>query len=180
MDVSNFYISMYKDSDDPMTNLRLNKFLYFAQAWSLVRFGKPLFEDKIEAWQLGPVVPVVYDNCKICAKDPIKFVSENYSESVFSSDQKNLLLDVAREYGKYSTSRLVNICHSDDGPWVKARGDPDDIYGSNEISNELISEYFSKMAPLSSFDVRKVMSKSKPIGRHDEHGHIILPKDWDE
>ena len=45
---------------DLMTNLRLQKLLYFAQGWHLARFGRPLFDASIEAWPYGPVVPEVY------------------------------------------------------------------------------------------------------------------------
>ena len=43
IDVANFFIDRMKDTDDPMTNARLNKFLYFAQGHSLARLGTPLF-----------------------------------------------------------------------------------------------------------------------------------------
>lgn len=48
IDVANFFIDLANsDPDDCMTNLRVNKLLYFAQAWSLVRRGKPLFPDEL-------------------------------------------------------------------------------------------------------------------------------------
>src|SRR5262245_32067863 len=49
---------------DPISNLRLQKLLYYAQGWSLAQRGVALFPDKIEAWALGPVVPNVYHPLK--------------------------------------------------------------------------------------------------------------------
>ena len=61
IDVANFFVDLANsDPDDCMTNLRVNKLLYFAQAWSVVRRNKPLFEEDMQAWKYGPVVPEVY------------------------------------------------------------------------------------------------------------------------
>lgn len=175
-DVSNFYIDMYMKSEDCMTNLRLNKFLYFAQGWSLVRLKKPLFNDTIEAWDYGPVVPNVYHKYYVCGKMPIDIVSESYSEKVFTKEQKDLLLDIANKYGKYSTGELVNISHMPGSPWsaVYARS------SSREIPLKSIADYFSKEEPLETFDIKKILSGMKTAGRRDENGHMILPADWDE
>ena len=62
LDVANFFVDVTSDDpEDAMTNMRVNKLLYLSQAWSLVRLGRPLFEDdEIQAWQYGPVAPGVY------------------------------------------------------------------------------------------------------------------------
>ena len=52
--VANAFILRH-GSDIDITNLVLNKLVYFAQVESLRETGKPLFEDKIEAWSYGPV-----------------------------------------------------------------------------------------------------------------------------
>ena len=64
-DVARFFIDLAKrqndlDRGDLMTNLRLQKLLYFAQGWHLARFGRPLFDASIEAWPYGPAVPEAY------------------------------------------------------------------------------------------------------------------------
>ena len=65
-DVAKFFIGLANeqannDQGDLMTNLRLQKLLYFAQGWYLSRYGKPLFQDEIEARKYGPVVPKIYE-----------------------------------------------------------------------------------------------------------------------
>jgi uncharacterized phage-associated protein len=60
-DIANFFITAEnKREQGSMTNLRLNKILYFAQIISLLENGRPLFLDDFEAWDLGPVIPSVY------------------------------------------------------------------------------------------------------------------------
>ena len=76
-DVAKFFIGLANEQaeqnqGDLMTNLRLQKLLYFAQGWYLARYGKPLFSDEIEAWTYGPVVPEVYQTYKPNGKDGIE------------------------------------------------------------------------------------------------------------
>ncbi|BDR52193.1 hypothetical protein KIM372_01000 [Bombiscardovia nodaiensis] len=59
IDVADFFvIAAQEDHADGMTNMKVNKLLYFAQAASLRKSGKPLFDDPIEAWQLGRLSPM--------------------------------------------------------------------------------------------------------------------------
>ena len=63
--VANFFISIgMMENEDYMTNLKLQKLVYFAQALSLVKNKKALFEDEFEAWDLGPVIPSLYQKHK--------------------------------------------------------------------------------------------------------------------
>lgn len=59
LDVANYFIANYGGGTE-MTNLKLNKLVYFAQAVSLKQYGVPLFSDEIQAWSYGPVEPEVY------------------------------------------------------------------------------------------------------------------------
>lgn len=63
MDVADFLIATanegYPEEDDGMTNMKFNKFLFLAQAASLQRFSKPLFNTPLEAWKYGSVVKVI-------------------------------------------------------------------------------------------------------------------------
>lgn len=63
MDVADFLIATanegYPEEDDGMTNIKFNKFLFLAQAASLQRFSKPLFNTPLEAWKYGSVVKVI-------------------------------------------------------------------------------------------------------------------------
>ena len=110
-DVANLFIQIANQSeDDSITNLKLNKLLYYAQGTFLARTGKPLFSNQIEAWTFGPVVPEIYQKYKVCSNTPIPTCDE-IDPSVFSEDEFDTLLDVIREYGKYTGGTLVNMTH---------------------------------------------------------------------
>lgn len=49
-----------------LTNLKLQKLLYYQQGFHLAAFDAPLFNDSMESWMYGPVVPVVYDTYSHC------------------------------------------------------------------------------------------------------------------
>lgn len=175
-DFANFFIDLSIHNDeDPMTNLRLNKLLYFAQGCSLARRGKPLFSDKIEAWQYGPVVPSVYHNFKSYKKNPIDKVFKKYDPSVFSPEEFDLLIDVAREFGKYTSPTLVNISHAQDGPWRRVF----DSDTEKEIPLDEMEKYFK----FHSLDPCKktVLENSESIyGKRDKDGFLVLPKELDD
>ena len=65
IDVANFFITVgsYNEGSE-MTNARINKLLYFAQGRHLATYGKPLFDEKIEAWKFGPIIEEIYHSFK--------------------------------------------------------------------------------------------------------------------
>lgn len=72
MDVANYLVQHFANQGQPIINSLLLKILYYAQADSLRKTGKPLFTDKIEKWGYGPIVPVVYSYFKSYGAAPIK------------------------------------------------------------------------------------------------------------
>ena len=120
-DVADFFIQLANQSeDDQMTNLKLNKLLYYAQGAFLARTGKALFDQSIEAWPLGPVVPEIYHKYKVCGKGPISSSEIDIDRSKFSDEELETLLDVMREFGKYTGSTLVSLTHRPGTPWSNA------------------------------------------------------------
>jgi len=119
-DVADFFIQIANQSeDDQITNLKLNKLLYYAQGVYLARTGKPLFDNHILAWPLGPVVSEVYHKYKVCGRNPIPY-TEEIERSCFSSEEFETILDVIREFGQYTGNALVSLTHKAGTPWDKA------------------------------------------------------------
>lgn len=149
-DVANYFIDITNSSeDDQITNLKLNKLLYYAQGVYLARTGKPLFPDVIEPWQYGPVVPSIYQKYRVCGKNPIQEVDEGYNYQIFSSDELETLTDVMRDFGKYTGAMLVNMTHAKDTPWSLAY-----YAGKKEIPKDIIQDYFIKHpVPRFSFNI---------------------------
>lgn len=119
-----------------VTNLKLQKLLYLAQAYYLAKIGRPLFSDRIEAWEFGPVIPEVYHEFKKFGSSPI--IHERDESKIYDEDKENLNR-VWDAFGGYSASRLVDITHAHD-PWKKAYESAD-----NEIDNEAIAEYYTPL-----------------------------------
>lgn len=158
--------------DDTITNLKLNKLLYFAQGYSLALYDKPLFSENIEAWQYGPVVANVYNKFKINNKENIADTYGNFSLDMFDSNIIELLLAVINDYGKYSSSKLIEITHKKGSPW-------DMVYSENAnniIPNNTIKEYFKNIS-ITQPNLKKIDYIGK---REDNSKPLLLPADWDD
>lgn len=119
-DAADFFIQLANQSeDDQITNLKLNKLLYYAQGVCLARTGAPLFPNPVEAWTFGPVVPDIYHKYKVCGKRPIEAYAP-FQRERFTEEELAVLLDVMRELGQYTGSTLVAFTHRPDTPWSKA------------------------------------------------------------
>lgn len=138
-DVAEFFIRMANQSeDDQMTNLKVNKLLYYAQGTFLARTGRPLFNNQIEAWQLGPVVSDIYHKYKVCGKAPI-ISEDDIDRTCFTDEEFDTLLDVMREFGQYTGSALVTFTHRPGTPWSNARDNGIPVLNQSDIKN-----YFTK------------------------------------
>lgn len=142
-DVANYFIYLGSKKvigdnkeREGVTNLKLQKMLYLAQAYFLAKFGKPLFSDKIEAWEFGPVVPSVYHKLKKHSSNPIILEED---KTKIAEEDKEILQKIWDAFGGYSASKLVDITHAH-SPWK-------DAYKSvnKEISNKVISEYYTPL-----------------------------------
>lgn len=178
IDVANFFIDLTCSKEEGyITNLKVNKLLYFAQAWSYVRNNRPLFDENIEAWQYGPVVPSVYSTFKHYGRNNIAEVSEKLALDSFSEDELQLLIDIQREYGKYTASTLVDLTHEKGSPWEQIyNGD----HNHKVISPNSMKAYFSKQAPLSTFDTQDIERKGSVGYRDPSDGFLVLPAEYND
>ncbi len=123
-----------------MTAMKLQKLVYYAQAWSLVWDEEPLFSDRIEAWVNGPVIPALYRLHKGQFK-----VSQwpSGDPEALTSQQRETLDAVLRYYGDRSSQWLSDLTHRE-APWREARqglepGDP----SRREITHAALAEYYA-------------------------------------
>lgn len=152
LDIANFFIQLACDlQDNSMDNLKVNKMVYYAQAWSVIRNNRTLFDEEIQAWDYGPVVPSVYRTYKSCGRNPIAEPQETFDERRLSSEDLELLIDVYRAYGKYTGKTLIDMTHAPNEPWTRVYQ-----FGKNSpISIDLIRECFANRK-LDSFNVDAV------------------------
>ncbi|WP_297429952.1 Panacea domain-containing protein [Clostridium sp.] len=113
-----------QDSDEcieSISNLKLQKLLYYAQGVHLAVTGERLFEEEIYAWKHGPVVPEVYDFYKINKGNPIDVSEEEGDTQIILNVERDVaaadsLEFVFNEYGQYSAWGLRNKTHQEK-PW---------------------------------------------------------------
>lgn len=150
-DVSHYIIVYSNERDYGVSNLKLQKLLYFVQAFFLINDFPPCFDEKIEAWDFGPVVPEVYREYKRYGGMDIptidyyvKFDKKNiwnteriYYDDIISDDDKEMIQAVVDKFAHCSATFLVNLTHNQD-PWINAY-----VNGQrNEITKEDIKRYF--------------------------------------
>lgn len=121
IEISKYILCLAQCNGDTITNLKLQKLLYYAQAWFLVNNNNTkLFEDDIEAWQYGPVVPSVYNEYKIFGRAPIEIDCDlNKDFSNLCDNTKQYLNEFCEAFLKYSATELVGMTHQEK-PWQEA------------------------------------------------------------
>lgn len=117
LDIANkIIINTDIDKGDIVSNLKLQKMMYYLQGFNLAFFDEKLFDDDIEAWQYGPVVPSVYKHFKCSGKGAI-VLSKGIDEIELKSDeQEDMFRQVMDEYGKFNAIRLMEMTHNEQ-PW---------------------------------------------------------------
>lgn len=133
--IADYFIAKNNKEKIGLTNKKLQKLLYYAQAWNLALNGKRLFTDDIEAWVHGPAVPAVYRAYKNNGFGNISSAVNEEEFSNFTSSERKILDAVWSVYGKYDADYLEELSHSED-PWKKARNGT----APYEASNSVISE----------------------------------------
>jgi len=126
--------------------MKLQKLVYYSQAWSLVWDEAPLFDERIEAWANGPVVRSLY------ARHRQNYFArraqvEDGDYTQLSKDQRETIDAVLEYYGGKSSQWLSDLTHMED-PWIQARKglDPGDR-GRNEITPAALAEYYGSLSP---------------------------------
>lgn len=142
-DVGRYFLYLANQERKPITNKKLQKLVYYAQAWSLVLNNKKLFSEPIEAWVHGPAVRSLYIQYKKFGFEPIQ--EEIKPDSIKVSGKARELLDtVWNAYGKLDAGYLEMLTHSEK-PWREAR---EGLQGSessdNEISLKSMKSYYSE------------------------------------
>jgi uncharacterized phage-associated protein len=125
----------------PITQMHLHKLLYFAQGWSLAVRSRPLFNEDIQAWNHGPVVPALRPMFQRFGRNPIDR-AEGADDIGVTPDDRTLLDSIWRQYRRYSASGLRAITHRQ-APWADARtGLKEGDRGRQTITLESLSKYF--------------------------------------
>ena len=118
-----------------ISNLKLQKLLYYAQGFHLALYGDSLFKENLEAWNHGPVVREIYNRFKEYGASPLPrpddFDGQKYDDALSA-----FLDEVYDVYGQFSAWKLREMTH-EETPWK-------DAYARNRgvISHDSMREYF--------------------------------------
>jgi uncharacterized phage-associated protein len=158
--IANEFLKIAKAKGDALTQMKLQKLVYFAHGWYLALTGQPLISERVEAWQYGPVIRALYQDFKAYGNDPIKAPAAGFQMDGGKLKSKTLSLDDCAEkeeadqakalvariyevYGRFSAVRLSNSTHMPGTPW-------DQIYQNGKkslvIPDEFIRQYFQGLA----------------------------------
>jgi uncharacterized phage-associated protein len=145
--VADALLAFCNEHGDLMSNLKLQKLLYYCQGWYLGLNRKPLFGEKLEAWIHGPVVPEVYRSFSKFKHKPIEsdltFESDQLRE--ITSEVRGHITEVWSAYGGFSAYDLERLSHQE-RPWLEARGGlAPDVPSNNLISEVVMTEFFSEL-----------------------------------
>lgn len=139
--IADILLRIAKQKDQSITPMKLIKLVYIANGWSLALNDISLFNDKIEAWKYGPVIPELYQSTKKYGKNPIPFdkIADDFddiNEGLVSFLQ--LVYDIYEDKTGIDLSALT---HRVGTPWH-------DVYDFNmneEIPQELIRQHYLRM-----------------------------------
>lgn len=156
LDLSSFLLNHFIKNEIEINPLKLQKVLYYIQAWHLVYFKKQnIFDDLPEAWVNGPVYRKVFDKYKnFRMYDRFYIKSKNNIENFYTESKKNLNLTgeqwkfldaILLHYGTMSHEKLVCLTHLEE-PWNNARkGIEPFAYSNQSISIDDMYKYYSKL-----------------------------------
>lgn len=140
--LSNFLLCESRERGEILTNLKLQKLLYYAQAWHLALFNQKLFDEDFEAWVHGPVLPSEYRRFRDYKWRPI---TEEVERPEIAKDLIDFLDEIVDVFGSETAVALELMTHRE-RPWMEARGDLAPAAPSTRtISKETMRDYYSEL-----------------------------------
>lgn len=156
LDICRYIINYSNKKNYEISNLKLQKLLYFVQACFLCfsQDKKPCFPEQIEAWDFGPVVPQAYHEYKQYGSGHIPPVDSYlslktgdiweiervpYHDNIIAEKDKEMIERVVDQFASFSATDLVTLTHHQ-APWKQAY----QPHANQVIRNEAIKEYFDE------------------------------------
>jgi len=135
--IANWFVTRVKQDNKVLSVMSLLKLTYIAHGWRLEMTNGPLFQNKIQAWKYGPVIPDVYNSFRsqgVNVQNPVSLVASD-----ISNEDSAFLEQIYNIYGLMSAFQLSDLTHEVGGPWDIATK----LGGSYaDIPNELIKSHY--------------------------------------
>jgi uncharacterized phage-associated protein len=137
--VSDFLLCESRERGDVLTNLKLQKLLYYSQAWFLAEKDREIFAEDFQAWVHGPVLPSQYHRFKESEWRPIVDAVQCPALDVAMRDH---LVEVIDVFGSESAVSLELMTHREQ-PWLEARGSlPPTAISNARISKDTMRDFY--------------------------------------
>lgn len=141
-------LSLNSDEDFALINLKLQKLMYYIQAWSLGINGEKMMEARFEAWVHGPVCRQLYDRFKSTKslystidKEDVKNID---ATNDITQEDKEFINYILENFARYSGPQLETMTHNEQ-PWIEARNGASPMeHCENQISEDTMRTYYGK------------------------------------
>lgn len=150
--IANWILDRAQSSDTPITNMAINKIVYFLYESLFVEDGRVIFSAKIEAWDHGPVLRELYSEFKKFGNAPITGRANRFSvarrkfevavDEIDAADREKFGA-IVDHYLPLSAARLRQISHQPDGPWFTVWTHAGGSNAGMEITPEVIASSFN-------------------------------------
>lgn len=157
--IANFVLDQCASKHRALTQLSLQKIVYFCHVWSLIKLDKPLVKHTFEAWEFGPVLPYLYRDFKSFEDRPIdrKAFGLNVVTGVkdiveydLDAETRELLESVVDFYSQLSAADLVRMSHVEGSPWDQVWNHPGRANPGMRIEDSKIVDFYSnQLTPFS-------------------------------
>lgn len=143
-DVADWFLAhIDRSAGDVLTHLRLQKLVYYAQAWHLAQTEDAIFDEEIQAWAHGPVVPSLFEKYREFKFNPIPAPD---TIPVFDDTTERVLESVLEVYGEHSAKALERMTHRE-LPWIEARsGLPPEARSNAVIPKKRMLSFYKEAA----------------------------------
>lgn len=139
--VADYFIYQANQTGSFINNSKLQKLVYYAQAWHLALYSTALFNEEFEAWVHGPVIPKLHQHYKSFGWHPIL---QEIEKPFLNQNTINFLDEIVQAYFCYDSLELERMVHLEE-PWIKARAKasvPIDSPCYEIITKESIKDYY--------------------------------------
>ena len=152
--VANFVLDFCEAKGRRITNVSLQKIVYFCHVWSLIRLSRPLVKQQFEAWQFGPVLQYLYREFREFDNQPIVGRARKIDlgtgnsavvKYTLDNETEELLSRVVDFYSLLTPADLVQMSHAKGGPWDKAWNHQGRVNPGMKIENAAIVKFYSKV-----------------------------------
>jgi uncharacterized phage-associated protein len=141
-EISDYLLCESRYRGEVLTHLKLQKLMYYAQAWSITARDEALFEEDFQAWVHGPVLPSQYARFREFGWKPIDI---EVKRPDFADDLREHLDEIVNVFGVESAVALERMTHQE-APWIRARGDlPAHAACNRVIQKDWMKDYYSSL-----------------------------------